>query len=262
MGPTDLRIPAAAAAVSSMARHLRRFLLPALLALLAAPGVAAARPLSKAGWLMGVRITQYFPANEAWFNGRPVITPGLGALHRIDWLYSAHGLSMEGDGLGLDGQMYHIAGLGQGGWVNEAGRSVSIGAGGSPYWRAGGYWRNASGGVTYPLATGGWSNGVGRGYRPLVGVSFAPGTSLNLVPWESVAVDPRLIPLGSWIYIPAYTSGPGRGWFYAQDTGGAIKGRHIDMYRTPPASASDGGDLLDGQQIYVLPPGAKPRSRS
>lgn len=245
-----------------MARQLRRFLLPALLLLAGlSPAGAAARPLSQAGWLTGVEITQYFPANEAWFNGRPVITPGLGALHRIDWLYSAHGLSMEGDGVGLDGQMYHIAGLGRGGWVDQAGQSTGVG-GGSPYWRAGGYWRNSSGGVTYPLATGGWSNGTGRSYRPLAGVSFAPGTSLNLVFWESIAVDPRLIPLGSWVYVPAYTNGPGRGWFYAQDTGGAIKGRHIDVYRSPPASGSDSGDLLNAQQIYVLPPGAKPRARS
>jgi 3D (Asp-Asp-Asp) domain-containing protein len=246
-----------------MPRRTRRCLTLVALALgLAAPSGAAAAPLSQAGWLTGVRLTQYFPAPEAWFTGRPVITPGLGALHRIDWLYSAHGLSMEGDGIGLDGQMYHIAGLGLGGWVDAAGHSTSVGGGGSPYWRAGGYWRNASGGVTYPLATGGWSNGTGRGYRPLPGVSFASGTSLNLVPWESVAVDPRLIPLGSWVYLPAYTGGPGRGWFLAQDTGGAIKGRHIDVYRAPPATSAGPVDLLDGQQVYVLPPGAHPRTRT
>jgi hypothetical protein len=245
-----------------MARRLRPYLLLVVLLLTGAlvPAGASAHPLTRAVWLTGVRLTEYFPAPEAWFSGRPVFTPGLGSLHRIDWLYSAHGLSMEGEGIGLDGQMYHIAGLGQGGWVDAGGRSTSVG-GGSPYWRAGGYWRNAHGAVTYPLAVGGWSNGSGHGYRSLPGVSFAPGASLPLVPWESIAVDPRLIPLGSWVYIPAATTGPGKGWFLAQDTGGAIKGRHLDVFRDPPADPSDPGQSLDGQQVYVLPPAAQAARR-
>ena len=36
------------------------------------------------------------------------------------------------------------------------------------------------------------------------------------------------------------------------DTGGAIGGRHIDVYRTPPASSADGGQYLTAQQIYVI----------
>lgn len=247
-----------------MSRRIR-VSLAALLSGLLLAGVflpaAGARPLTRAGWLSGVRLTEYWPAPEAWANGRPVLTPGLGALHRIDWLYSAHGLSMEGEGIGLDGQMYHIAGLGKGGWVDSSGRATSVG-GGSPYWRAGGYWRNAQGAVTYPLAAGGWSNGRGRTYRGLPGVSFAAGESLPLVPWESIAVDPRLIPLGSWVYIPAARTGPGKGWFLAQDTGGAIKGRHLDIYRDPPANPSDPGQSLDGEQVYVLPPGAQPRAQA
>ena len=38
-----------------------------------------------------------------------------------------------------------------------------------------------------------------------------------------IAVDPRVIELGSKIYIPGYGEG------IADDTGGAIKGRHIDV---------------------------------
>jgi 3D (Asp-Asp-Asp) domain-containing protein len=37
------------------------------------------------------------------------------------------------------------------------------------------------------------------------------------------AVDPRVIPLGSWIYVPGY------GKCHAEDTGGAIKGNKIDL---------------------------------
>lgn len=40
----------------------------------------------------------------------------------------------------------------------------------------------------------------------------------------TVAVDPRLFPMGTKFYIPGY------GWGIARDVGGAIKGRHIDLY--------------------------------
>ena len=70
---------------------------------------------------------------------------------------------------------------------------------------------------------------------------------------------PRLIPLGSRIYIPYYRDVPGAtGWFTANDTGGAIKGRHVDVYRRPPATPDDGGRNLVQQRIYVVPPGQKP----
>lgn len=45
---------------------------------------------------------------------------------------------------------------------------------------------------------------------------------------RTVAVDPGVIPLGSWIEINV----PGIGWqkFRAEDTGSAVKGKHIDVY--------------------------------
>ena len=75
-------------------------------------------------WLSMVTITEYWPAPESWFEGRMVSAPGLPGRHRIDWLYSASGLSMQGEGIGLDGQTYHIDQLGSGGWVTAAGRST------------------------------------------------------------------------------------------------------------------------------------------
>lgn len=39
-----------------------------------------------------------------------------------------------------------------------------------------------------------------------------------------VAVDPRVIPLGSKLFVPGY------GWAVAADTGGAIKGNKIDLW--------------------------------
>jgi 3D (Asp-Asp-Asp) domain-containing protein len=215
-------------------------------------------------WLSGATITEYWPAPESWFVGRRVKAPGLPGTHRIDWLYSAAGLSMEGQGVGLDGHLYHLARPGSAGWVTAAGSSTSPSDGwlsGSPFWRAGGYWRNRAKGVTFPLGTGGWSAGQGRQYVPLPGITFASGPALPLHYYQSVAVDPRVIPLGSRVYVPAYRHDGQGGWFVAQDTGAAIGGRHIDIYRPPPPSSHDSGRMLSAQRIYVIRPRLAVRAR-
>jgi 3D (Asp-Asp-Asp) domain-containing protein len=212
---------------------------------------------AKGHWLKDVNITEYWPAPESWFKGKLVKAPGLPGEHRIDWLYSANGLSMEGEGIGLDGHMYHIEDLGNGGWVTATGASTSPSDGwgaGAPFWRAGGYWHNRQGGVTFPLATGGWYAGAGRKYVPLPGVTFAAGASLPLRYYQSIAVDPSVIPLGSRLYVPAYNHDGHGGWFVAQDTGGAINGNHIDVFRSPPASPTASGLNLIRQRIYVIKP--------
>ncbi|MDX6642942.1 MAG: hypothetical protein QOD76_904 [Solirubrobacteraceae bacterium] len=228
-----------------------------------APQARSAKALAKPGWLSGVRVTEYYPAPERWALGKPARTPGLKARHRIDWLYGAFGVSMEGTGIGLDGKLYHIESLGKGGWVTRTGKPTFDGVhnNGPPYWRAGGYWRNSKGGVTFRLLTGAWTNGVGRRWvRPPRGISFAPGPGTQGVRyWRTIAVDPALIPLGSRIYVPYYAKVSGAtGWFTANDTGGAIKGRHVDVFRTPPATADDQGRNLVKQRIYVVPPGQTP----
>ena len=208
-------------------------------------------------WLGGFELTEYYPALESWFTGRPVSAPGLSGSHRIDWLYSARGLSMEGDGIGLDGRQYHIDNVGSGGWLTATGgNGAKFGVGAdAPFWRTGGFWRNDSGQLTFPLANGNWSNGVGLRYvQPPAGISFAPGPSRPLSYLRSVAVDPRTIPEGSHIYIPAYASVNG-GWFQADDTGGAIVGRHIDIFRPPPANPADQGNFATGQRVYIVAPG-------
>lgn len=234
----------------------------ALASLLAAAGVAApaaARPISRPTWLKQTLVTEYYPVPERWFTGRLVQAPGLHGRHRIDWLYSARGLSMEGDGVALDGGRHHIAGLGDRGWINREGRRTAPGrrgwSHGRPYWRAGGYWKNEQGGPTFPLQVGGWLTGTGREYVPITGVSFAPGPSRPLRYYESVAVDPRLIPLGSRIYIPAYRGlTRSRGWFAAADTGNAIIGRHVDVYRPAPPTLNDTGRVFASERIFVRPP--------
>lgn len=234
----------------------------ALSGLLAVVPAAAAKPIAKPTWLSDVDVTEYFPAPERWFVGKRVHAPGLPGRHRVDWLYSARGVSMEGDGIGSDGRRYHISGLGTGGWINargnrtrptsEAGRWTR----GRPFWRAGGYWRNSKGTPTFPLLTRGWFDGRGvqRVARP-AGISFAPGPSRPLRFWRSVAVDPDLIPLGSRVYIPAYRHTSDEGWFRAEDVGGAIIGRHLDVFRPPPARPG-GGDFHRDQRVHVVPPRA------
>jgi 3D (Asp-Asp-Asp) domain-containing protein len=223
----------------------------------AAPPVAEHR-ITHRQWLSGVVITEYYPAPERWFTGRKVKAPGLPGRHAVDWLYSARGLAMEGDGVDMTGHPAHIDRLGSTGWVNYDGHAtvpVCLGkwSDGPPVWLKGG-WRNAHGQVTFPLASGGWANRPGGRVLDYGGVTFASGSSLPLRYYHSVAVDPGLIPLGSRVFIPAYRH-LGGGWFIAQDTGGAIRGRHIDVYRSAPASPDDLGRYMTGQRVLVIPPG-------
>jgi hypothetical protein len=222
-----------------------------------APPPVPVRPISHRRWISGVTITEYYPAPERWFIGRRVKAPGLAGRHAADWLYSARGLAMEGDGVDLHARRVHVAALGSTGWVNAAGRPtvpVCLGkwSDGFPVWLIGG-WRNRHGAVTFPLASGGWSNGPGGRRLPYGGVAFSPEPSLPLRYYHSIAVDPRLIPLGSRVYVPAYRRNGG-GWFIAQDTGGAIKGRHIDVYRPAPAGPADLGRYMSRERILVIPP--------
>ena len=66
--------------------------------------------------------------------------------------------------------------------------------------------------------------------------------NLPLTPYKSIAVDKRVIPYGSKIYIPSAVGTEYKfegktlvhdGIFFAQDTGGLIKGNHIDVYIGP-----------------------------
>ncbi|MDX6672490.1 MAG: hypothetical protein QOI91_2853 [Solirubrobacteraceae bacterium] len=216
---------------------------------------AASQRIRKPTWVSGVQVTEYYPVPERWFVGRRVKGPGIPGLHRIDWLYSARGLTMEGDGVGLDGRRYSIGSVGGAGWVDRLGRRSCIGCAAGVFWRAGGYYRNRANRLTFPLDGGGWFSGAGLRWVPLPGVSFNTGPSLDLRYYASLAVDPNVIPIGSRVYVPWYAQQKlGNGWFVAQDTGGAIGGRHIDVYRPAPESSSGGGRSLRGQRIYVVPP--------
>lgn len=226
-------------------------------AALPAPTIARAAAIKRPTWLSGVLVTEYWPVPERWFVGRRVRPAGLTSEHRLDWLYSARGVTMQGTGIGLDGRYYHVNALGRGGWVDRLGRAAAIGGAREVFWRAGAFWRNPLGSLTFPLESGGWANGRGVRFLPLPGVSFAPGHGKpGLRSYRSLAVDPALIPMGSRVFIPAYR-GKGGGWFTAQDTGGAIRGRHVDVYRRPPAGQGEAAQSLKAQRILVVPPGQR-----
>lgn len=217
-------------------------------------------------WLSHVLITEYFPAPERWFDGREVAVPGLPGRHRIDWLYSARGLAMQGEGIGADGRFYHFAGPYAESWRNRSGqvtlpcpRAPGYWDNGFPAW-IGPTWLNGAGTVTYPQP-GGWSAGSPvREETQARSLRFAPGPSLSLSFWHDAAVDPRLIPYGSSLFVPAYCTTPARGWLIAADTGGAILGPHIDVYRTPPQRPW-ASQVLRDQRVFVVPPGfARPAS--
>lgn len=86
-----------------------------------------------------------------------------------------------------------------------------------------------------------WIKAVGKSRYQLAKGIYGDGVqNYKLIPYRTIAVDPKEIPYGSVIYIPQargkiikLPSGveiKHDGFFYAADTGGAIKGRHIDIF--------------------------------
>ena len=76
---------------------------------------------------------------------------------------------------------------------------------------------------------------VATGYSPYEGSSTGRCATGMRAGYGVVAVDPRLIPLGSKLYVEGY------GYAVAGDTGGAIKGHRIDLGNTTHSEASSVG---------------------
>jgi membrane-bound lytic murein transglycosylase A len=80
---------------------------------------------------------------------------------------------------------------------------------------------------------------------------------LELIPMRSVAVDRRYIPLGSMLYLNAdYPEGSLKRIVFAQDTGGAIKGRvRADLFTGSGEKALKlAGSLKAPLQLWILLP--------
>lgn len=84
-------------------------------------------------------------------------------------------------------------------------------------------------------------------YDPSAGSKTAMGTRARV---GAVAVDPRVIPLGSKLYIESMDGFPTYGFATAEDTGGAIKGNRIDLFYSTNAQALRFGRR--NVKVYVL----------
>lgn len=90
--------------------------------------------------------------------------------------------------------------------------------------------------------------------------------SYKLIPYRTIAVDKATIPYGSVIYVPkargvtvtlaSGTSAAHDGFFFAADTGGAIKGNHIDVFagiaRTNPFPTFVGSSEQHTFEAFVV----------
>lgn len=84
-------------------------------------------------------------------------------------------------------------------------------------------------------------------YDPSAGSRTALGTRARI---GAVAVDPRVIPLGSKLYIESADGFQSYGYAVAEDTGGAIKGNRIDLFYGSNAEARRFGRR--NVVVYVL----------
>jgi 3D (Asp-Asp-Asp) domain-containing protein len=167
---------------------------------------------------------------------------------------------------------------------------------GSPYARPGGcvWWPATAGGKprpkaadgnvkrpTFPLEGGAWENSPGAGFVPVCDKAaardaaktagypdshdwskrgypdvFGIGVGTPVTVWKSIATDRSVIPKGTRIYIEALKDTPAKGCFTADDTGGAIIGKHIDVlvpYGTKGMPSA--GELLALPEGVPCPPG-------
>lgn len=66
----------------------------------------------------------------------------------------------------------------------------------------------------------------------------------------TVAVDPRVIPLGTKLYIASTDGSPDYGFATAEDTGGAIKGNKIDLFMQDSVACNRFG--IRPVKVYIL----------
>lgn len=83
-----------------------------------------------------------------------------------------------------------------------------------------------------------WSHVCGTGTGLTV-------TGTQVTAWKTAAVDPTVIPYGTKMYIEGY------GWFVAEDCGGAVNGKHIDIAVDTHSQAIDMGTTIGGVWILV-----------
>ncbi|WP_372437884.1 3D domain-containing protein [Pseudomonas chlororaphis subsp. aureofaciens] len=145
------------------------------------------------------RITHYNVAAEGDFGGELVPAAGLpiGARHRYDFLFGARGLPMQGTGVTTTGSYIRYTGGGNGWLRNTRGNPVRL---------------NAPETATF-VYTDGIHGRFGR-----------------LTDNASLAVDPSVIPARSVVEISTDDGVRSLGERSADDTGGGVRGSHIDVF--------------------------------
>jgi len=96
--------------------------------------------------------------------------------------------------------------------------------------------------------------------------SVAGSSGQTLTPWLSISVDPSLIPLGqtcklSFKNSTAKASGVKYSTFRADDIGGSIKGKHIEIYLGEGRTAYDEWNRTGGNRIVSLTVAAQSQHR-
>jgi 3D (Asp-Asp-Asp) domain-containing protein len=186
---------------------------------------AFAIDIGEAWYETGFEITHYTLASESDFSGKKVAGGGLpkGETHKEDFLYGARGIPMQGTGQTEDGKYIHYDG-GGGGWHhNKAGHPDVL---------------NDESSARFSE-----TDNVHGHYGVLTA-----GTS--------IAVDPTVIPAHSTVEISSSDGSRSLSSRHADDTGGGIKGNHIDCYIGAGSDAtstwqSAGGDLSGARVKFV-----------
>ncbi len=75
------------------------------------------------------------------------------------------------------------------------------------------------------------------------GITFS---GVPAIPFHTVAVDPKVVPLGSQLFIE------GLGWWKAEDTGNMIKGNRLDICLPTRDEAVEWGKRK--RQVWFKPP--------
>jgi 3D (Asp-Asp-Asp) domain-containing protein len=100
-----------------------------------------------------------------------------------------------------------------------------------------------------------------RAGRVMVDTVFHGINGYTLTELKSIAVDPRVIPIGARVYIPqaervVVNGSPLSGIFRAEDIGSAVKGKHIDVFvgsrENARAFGASGMRSLGSVDVYIL----------
>jgi 3D (Asp-Asp-Asp) domain-containing protein len=84
------------------------------------------------------------------------------------------------------------------------------------------------------------ASGPNKGKLKIIGQT----ASTLMVRPGTIAVDPKIFPLGTKFYIPGY------GWGVAEDVGGDIKGRHLDLYFRQQRNAAKWGEKTEKIKVW------------